>query len=236
MKTKVFIGLICIAFSMSGLAQTPKPISLDCFTKNPDARIFTEPSLEFVDLDISSGLGSSWGFEVTSEIVTSERTFYSGILINPRGNPIDGIFYILKSEWSCAVPVLENQKVVEAPEKKIAQLKPPKAYTVIAYKMYTCDNKHLDLNNLDYQKYPSKTRNYSILVNGTNITITDLKLDAKFRYEALEYNKVKGYDHYVDPARSDLSEFYIDRAKKILISRAIIDNGFRDTYSVYLLK
>jgi hypothetical protein len=126
--------------------------------------------------------------------------------------------------------------VIEEPNKKTPQLKPPKAYTVIAYKMFSCDSKHLDLDNLDYQKCQSRTRNYSISINGTSLTITDLKLKADFKYLSLQYNKVRDYDHYVDTESSHLSEFYINRTKKILIARSIIDNSFTDTYSIYLLK
>ena len=75
-----------------------------------------------------------------------------------------------------------------------------------------------------------------IVVKENSIVITDTKLKAVFEYTDLSYNKVKGYDHYVDTESSHLSEFYISRDKKIFIKRAVIDNGFRDTYSVYLLK
>jgi hypothetical protein len=112
-----------------------------------------------------------------------------------------------------------------------------KTFNATAYKMYTCEHKHLDIKNLDYKDCQFKSRTYTIAIKNNAIFITNHKTEAVYDYpELTKYPNVENFEHYVDDNADHLSEFYINKTKKLFIHHAIIDNGYREVYEVYLLK
>ena len=73
-------------------------VHLSCGQINEDAKVLSKPDPNSIETDF---IGLPLSFFANSKITNDKGIFYSGQLVNSNGKVLEGIYYILASEWKC---------------------------------------------------------------------------------------------------------------------------------------
>jgi len=74
---------------------------LSCTKINVNSRILKSPNINDVDNDWLDGFGDSWTFVASKTISNNNGTFYIGQLMNPKGQELEGEYFINSKDWEC---------------------------------------------------------------------------------------------------------------------------------------
>lgn len=73
-------------------------VHLSCGQINEDAKVLSKPDPNSIETDF---IGLPLSFFANSKITNDIGIFYSGQLVDSNGKVLEGIYYILASEWKC---------------------------------------------------------------------------------------------------------------------------------------
>lgn len=73
-------------------------VHLSCGQINEDAKVLSKPDPNSIETDF---IGLPLSFFANSKITNDKGFFYSGQLVDSNGKVLEGIYYILASEWKC---------------------------------------------------------------------------------------------------------------------------------------
>lgn len=73
-------------------------VHLSCGQINEDAKVLSKPDQNSIETDFT---GLPLSFFANSKITNEKGIFYSGQLVDSNGKVLEGIYYILASEWKC---------------------------------------------------------------------------------------------------------------------------------------
>ncbi len=92
------------ALALLLFAATPAAAGdLQCTPLDTSARILASADAEDPHPDWEgSTIGLSWTFIVSGKETEDGVAYYSGELVDPRGNTVNSDAYIIASEWDCA--------------------------------------------------------------------------------------------------------------------------------------